>query len=299
MRTFSVLLAATTGFAFAASPLSAQADRQRDAGDTPPITWCDKPAPAPKWERQTVSFLLEITESDSSEFQQRLRPYLPFLLSGIAERYMAEHQPMRDIKVEKSTILPPGEPRYSPADLEHSLILFDLLGNGTIDSVKVIDTTGSRLVADLKAAVLAAAARGDVFGPYADSAVRTRFGLFAGVGDFSTIVAWPAFTLHTPVDRPAAADPKNRPPSYPTEALNWNGKLLFRYKVDENGRAVQESITVAGADNLVWQSEGHRKAFEHFRRQVETVLPKMRFRPAEKNGCFITTWVQQEFVFQH
>lgn len=84
IRTFSVHFAATTGFAFAASPLSAQADRQRDAGETP-ITWGDKPAPAAKWERP-VSFLLEITESDSTEMQQRLRPYLPLLLSGIAER---------------------------------------------------------------------------------------------------------------------------------------------------------------------------------------------------------------------
>ena len=161
--------------------------------------------------------------------------------------------------------------------------------------------SGSPLAADLKAALFAAAASGEVFGPYADSTARTRLSLVAGADDFTVTatVRWPAFTLYAPISRPAVADPKNRPPSYPNSARDWNASLLFQYLVDENGRAVPGSVTVPGADKIVWESSRHRRAYEKFRREVERTLPRMRFRPAEINGCFATTWVQQEFVFEH
>lgn len=36
-----------------------------------------------------------------------------------------------------------------------------------------------------------------------------------------------------------------------------------------------------------------------FKRAVEGALPRMRFLPAAMNGCYIKTWVQQEFLFTH
>jgi hypothetical protein len=292
------LLAVACGVAISASPLSAQSDQPRDPRVPPPVTWCDKPAPKPKWKRQTVSFALEIEAGDSSEAHQRLRPYLPFLLSGIAERWIAEHQPTRDINAPKTKNPPPGEPRYSPADVGR-MVVIELRGDGTVDSVIIDQKRPSSLTADLKAAVLAAAARGDVFGPYADSSVRTRLLLLIGMGEYMPLLEWPAFTLYMPISRPVRAHPRNAAPGYPADALEWNGKLVFQYMVDENGRAVPETAKVLDSEYIVWKSNRQRQAFELFKRQVERTLPTMRFTPAELNGCYIRTFVQQEFVFTH
>jgi hypothetical protein len=298
IQSLRVVLAGTAGFLLAAAPLSAQGDRPQDPRDPPPVTWCAHPSPNAKWARQTVSVLLEIEPDDSSEAQQRLRPYLPFLLSGIAERYIAQHQPSRDINAPKPKELPAGDPRYGPTDVGR-MIFFDVMGNGTIDSI-IVAGRPSLLTDDLKAAILAAEARGDVFGPYADSTVRTRLALLVALGEFTTILNWPAFTLYTPVDRPAMADPKNRAPAYPADALHrWEGKLLFKYVVDENGKALPESVGIVGADKLEWESNAQRQAYQAFKRAVEKALPKMRFLPAEANGCYVKTWVQQQFIFEH
>lgn len=292
MRLTLPLLASMALLALPTSPLPGQSDPRTP----PPITWCERPVPKAKWKRQAVSLQLAIQPGDTSEAQRRLEPYLPFLLSGIAERYAAEHQPTRDLTVAKTRTLPPGEPRYSPADLTAWMVTFDLKGDGTLDSIAA-DTADLPLIADLKAAILAAAARGDVFGPYADPGIRTRLGLIPSLDDLSDPVGWPAFTLYTPINRPARAHPGNDVGGYPADALGWNGKLLFRYKVNEHGRAVPESAFVLGAEDIIWKSDRHRQAYETFKRQVEKALPTMRFSPAEVHGCYLTTWVQQEFVF--
>ena len=130
------LFALASGIVIAASPLSAQSDTPRDPRNPPPVTWCEKPVAKPEWKRQTVSFALEIEGTDSSEAQRRLRPYLPFLLSGIAERWIAEHQPTRDISAPKTKNPPPGEPRYGPADVGTMVVIY-LRGDGTIESISV------------------------------------------------------------------------------------------------------------------------------------------------------------------
>lgn len=244
-----------------------------------------------------MTFLLEFARRDSSDAQRILAPYLPYLLAGISERFAADHQPSRDLKATKASMLPPGEPRYGPTDLLSPNILFDLRGNGQVDSIIVTDTTGSLLAVDLKAALLAAAARGDVFGPYADSSVRTRLDLTVGLGEWTGAASWPAFTLYAPLDRPPRADPNNNVGGYPRDALGWEGKLIFQFSVDDNGRAVPGTAKVLGAENVVWKSERYRTAFDNFKRQVEESLPRMRFTPAESLGCIVSSWVQQEFVF--
>lgn len=291
-----ILASAWTTVALPA-PLSAQSDRSLDPRVPPAITWCEKPARKTRWKRQPVSFLLEFAGRDSSDAQRILAPYLPYLLAAISERFAAEHQPTRDLTAAKAGALPPGEPRYKPADLLSPNILFDLKGNGQVDSIVVTDTTGSLLASDLRAALLAAAARGDVFGPYADSTVRTRLDLTVGLGEWTGSANFPAFTLYAPLDRPPRADPGNNVGGYPPDALGWEGKLLFQFSVDENGRAVPGTAKVLGAENVVWKSDRYRMAFENFKRQVETSLPRMRFTPAESLGCTVSSWVQQEFVF--
>lgn len=281
----------------AATPLLAQGERVRDPRVPPPITWCEKPAARTAWKRQRFSFLLHFASADSTEGRRILEPYLPFLLAGIAERYIAERQPSRDPADKKAKALPPGEPRYGPADVLMPSVLFDLVGNGAVDSIEVVDTTGSPLAADLKAAILAASARGNVFGPYADSSVRTRLELTVGGGEWPNFASWPAFTLYAPVNRPARSDPDNNVGGYPANGLGWDGKLQFQYRVGVDGRAVPGTVSVLGAENVVWKSERYRAAYESFKQQVERALPRMRFTPAEEHGCVVETWVQQEFVF--
>ena len=296
MRKTSSFLAASTGLILAATPVFAQSERPRDPRNPPPITWCAKPAARTTWKRQPVSVMLDFATRDSSDAQRILEPYLPLLLGGIADAFIAERQPSR-VREAKVKDLPAGEPRYSPKDLRHQQVLFDLLGNGRVDSVVVVDTTGSLLVADLKSALLAAVARGDVFGPYADSTVRTRLELTAGLGEWKGFPAWLAFTLYAPVTRPVRPDYRNPPPDYPPEGLGWNGKLVFQYLVDENGRAVPETAKVLGAEGVVWKSERYRLAFESFRDQVIKSLSRMRYTPQEHLGCVEPSYVQQEFVF--
>src|SRR5688500_11003513 len=189
IRKIPVILAGTAGLFLAACPLSAQGDRPQDPRDPPPVTWCSNPSAHAQWERQTVSVLLEITPDDSSEAQQRLRPYLPFLLRGIAERCVAEHQPGRGINAPKTKDLPPSEPRSGRTDVGPTLSV-DVPGTGTIDSIIVSGRRNTPLTNDLQAAVLAAEARGDVCGPYADPSVRTRRALLAARGDFTTSLNW-------------------------------------------------------------------------------------------------------------
>ena len=297
-RKRSFLIVGLTALVGASSPLSAQGDRPRDPRDPPPITWCEKKAPNTTWKRQPVSFGLWFTSADSSA-KRILGPYLPFLLEGIAKSFAAEWQPSRPVDAKiKVKDLPAGEPRYGPIDLLNPSILFDLVGNGTIDSIVALDTTGSKLSADLKAALMAAAARGDVFGPYADSTIRTRLELTAALGEWGpTFPSWLAFTLYAPVGRPIRPDHRNRTPVYPAEGLGWDGKLVFLYMVDENGQAVVETAKVVGAEGVVWKSERYRLAFEGFRTEVIKALGKMRYKPEERLGCSIAAWAQQEFIF--
>ena len=287
--------------------LGAQA--KRVSRDDPPVTWCEKPGTSHIWERQDVYVTLDFAERDSSATQHALRPYLPFLLSGIAQGYMAEHQPTRDPAASRQAP-PPGEPRYDPPDLLNPDIIFDLRGDGSIDSISVTDTLGSTLVADLKAALNAAMVRGDVFGPYAAPETRTRLRLSAQLHWPWDTVHWPAFTINAPIEKPPLAKPGNRTPNYPSDARDWEGALLFQYKVDAEGRAVRGTARVLKARSLKWTpdmrdprwsevpSAGSHEAFAAFKREVEAVLPSMRFLAPEYLGCRVEEWVQQEFQFQ-
>jgi hypothetical protein len=293
----SSFLAVAGGLILGTSSLAAQSDRPRDPRTPPAVTWCEKPAPRTTWKRQPVSFMLDFAVRDSSGAQRILTPYLPFLLGGIADAYVAQWQPSRTREARTVKDLPPGEPRYGPANLVEPSVQFDLLGNWRVDSITVTDTTGSLLAADLKAALEAAASRGDVFGPYADSSVRTRLELTAGLGEWRDFPSWLAFSLYAPVTRGIRADHRNPTPGYPPEGLGWEGKLVFQYLVNEEGRAVPETAKVLGGENVEWKSERYRAAYESFRSRVIASLARMRYTPQEHLGCVTPGYVQQEFVF--
>lgn len=292
------------------TPSAVRGQGARAGQANPPVTWCEKPGTSHIWERQKAFFTLDFVERDSSAAQHALRPYLPFLLSGIAHGFMAQHQPSRDPAVEAPQAPPPGEPRYGPGDLLDPDIEFDLLGDGTVDSIWATGSRSSTLVADLEAAIRAAVARGDVFGPYAAPDVRLRLRLGAQLDWPWHTVHWPAFTLDAPIEKPPLAKPGNRAPSYPSNAREWEGALLFQYKVDEDGRAVRGTARVLRSEPMTWSpdatdpgwtgipSAGSDEVYAAFRREVELALPSMRFLPAEYLGCRVAEWVQQEFQFR-
>ena len=279
--------------------LAGPVQAQKPDAKNPPVTWCTHPASSPEWRRQVAYFTVRFESPDSTSHAQKLlRPYLPFILGGIAREYVLAHQPARDPELVGPALAPPGEPRYQAVHVMGPGLRFDLRGSGAVDSIHVLEDSSFSLIEDVKAALASAIQRGDVFGPYADSSVRTRIVLDAGLGWLTEEARWPAFTVNAPVSADAMADPKNRAPHYPPGARGWEGRLLLRYIVDEKGRADTSSVQVVNQNHPVWPSDQHYQAFVAFKDAVITALARMRFRPAVHRGCFVATWVQQEFSFQ-
>ena len=291
------------------TPLIAGGQGTQASRANPPVTWCEKPGSSHAWQRQPVYFTLDFVERDSSAAQHALRPYLPFLLSGIAHEFMVARQPARNPAVESRQAPPDGEPRYGPRDLVNPDIEFDLRGDGVVEAISATDTLGSLLVTDLTSAISSAITRGDVFGPYVAPGVRTRLRLSAQIDWPWHTVHWPAFTINAPIEKPPLAKAGNRGPNYPSNARDWEGTLLFQYKVDADGRAVRGTARVLRSEPMTWSpdatdpswngipSAGSDEVYAAFKREVELALPGMRFLPAEYLGCRVEEWVQQSFVF--
>jgi periplasmic protein TonB len=89
------------------------------------------------------------------------------------------------------------------------------------------------------------------------------------------------------VEKPAMALPNNPTPTYPSmlQSAGVEGKALMQFIVDTTGRAERGSIKVLKADH------------EAFGQAVQSVLPRMRFLPAEVGGRKVRMLVQQEFAF--
>lgn len=102
----------------------------------------------------------------------------------------------------------------------------------------------------------------------------------------------------------------NRVPDFPMSAMEWEGKLLFQFTIDADGRPVRGSTKVLKAQPLSWRpyvmgaqppgtpSTNINEAFAAFRREVETALRRMQYVPAEYFGCRTATWVSQWFEFR-
>ena len=263
----------------------------------PPITWCDKPAENPEWARRIAYLTIGAWEPDSSQEFRILRSAFPLILSGIAEHFIAEHQPARNLAAPTLEGLPAGEPRYGPVDL-FSGVRFDLRGNGSVESVAPYGRAGAAISGDLLSALLRAIASGTVFGPYADSTVRTT--LFVGIRPDSMLgtVRWPAFTVEVPLSRPARYDPRNHL-EYPPKALGWRGSLKYEFVIDEDGRVVRESIrNLVPPEKVEWDTHQRRRIYESFIQTVEAGLARFRYAPAENFGCRERSTVVQAFQFE-
>ena len=294
-RSFFLSLAA--GALAAATPSSAQGTRSSEGVVRPPITWCDKPAANPEWARRIAYLTIGAWEPDSSEELRVLRSAFPFILSGIAEHFIAEHQPARNLAARAFHELPAGEPRYGPVDL-FSGVRFDLRGDGSVESVSSYGRAGAAIREDLMSALLGAIASGRVFGPYADSTVRTT--LFVGIRPDSVLgtARWPAFTMEVPLSRPARYDPKYRL-AYPPKALGWRGSLQYRFDIDEDGNVVPGSIqNLVPPEKVEWDSHQRRRIYESFIQTVEAGLARFRYAPAESFGCRERSTVVQAFQFE-
>lgn len=89
------------------------------------------------------------------------------------------------------------------------------------------------------------------------------------------------------VEKPAMALPGNPAPAYPDmlRSSGVEGEALMQFIVDTTGRAERGSIKVLKASH------------ELFGAAVQSVLPRMRFLPAEVGGRKVRMLVQQSFAF--
>ena len=295
-RTASVLIVVACLLA-PASPLSAQKARAADTTARPRITWCEKPAENPEWARRIAYLTIGAWEPDSSEELRVLRSAFPFILSGIADHFIAEHQPGRNLAARTLEEIPAGEPRYGPVDL-FSGVAFDLRGDGSVESVRSYGRSGAAIREDLMSALLGVIASGRVFGPFADS--TRKLSLFVGIRPDSVpgTARWPAFSLEIPLSRGARSDPRNRL-AYPPNALGWRGSLQYTFEIDEDGRVVPESIrNLVPPEKVEWDSNQRRQIYESFIRTVEAGLARFRYAPAENHGCRERSVVVQAFQFE-
>jgi protein TonB len=90
------------------------------------------------------------------------------------------------------------------------------------------------------------------------------------------------------VDKPALPLPNNPTPGYPEmlRAAGVTGAVVARFVIDSAGRAEVRTLQVVRSDH------------ELFTAAVRTVLPRMRFIPAEVNGRRVRVLVEQAFVFR-
>src|ERR1041385_4633089 len=89
------------------------------------------------------------------------------------------------------------------------------------------------------------------------------------------------------VEKPAASNPSNQPPTYPNQlrAANIEGQVVAKFVVDTTGRADMKTFEVVKSDH------------ELFTSAVRNVLPNYRFFPAELGGKKVKQLVQMPFVF--
>lgn len=89
------------------------------------------------------------------------------------------------------------------------------------------------------------------------------------------------------VEKPAAANPSNTPPSYPNQlrAANIEGQVVAKFVVDTTGRADMRTFEIIKSDH------------ELFTNAVRNSLPNMRFFPAEVGGRKVKQLVQMPFLF--
>ena len=89
------------------------------------------------------------------------------------------------------------------------------------------------------------------------------------------------------VEKPAASNPSNQPPTYPNQlrAANIEGQVTAKFVVDTNGRADMRTFEIVKSDH------------ELFTNAVRNVLPNYRFFAAELGGRKVKQLVQMPFVF--
>ena len=284
--------------AMAAAPLGLPAQRSpRAEGAARPITWCEKPAEAPEWVRRIAYLTIGTWRDDSSEAVRILRSAFPYILSEIAERFIADNQPGRNLAARTLDEIPNGEPRYGPADL-FSGVKFDVRGDGSVDSVTTYGRDKAIIREDLMSALLAAIASGKVFGPYADSTVRTTLHVGIRPDSIPGTARWPAFSVNAPVSRPARSTSSVRL-QYPPQSLGWRGTLRYEFVIDADGRVIPESIrNLVPPEKVEWDSHQRRRVYESFIKEVEAGLARFRYAPAENFGCREPSTVLQEFHFE-
>jgi protein TonB len=105
------------------------------------------------------------------------------------------------------------------------------------------------------------------------------------VGGTGPVTDQPFFEFQ--VEKPAIAAPNNPQPRYPEilKSAGVEGEVLVQFVVDTVGRAEMGTFKVL------------KSSHELFTSSVKSVLPSMRFLPAETGGRKVKMWVQMPFQF--
>ena len=113
--------------------------------------------------------------------------------------------------------------------------------------------------------------------------------------DQRTPLSVPLFRVTSPpayfefqVEKPALSQSGNPGPTYPESLrkLSLDGEVLAQFVVSQTGRAEMRTFRVLKATHA------------EFATSVRAVLPRMRFHPAELNGCPVRQIVQLPFAFK-
>ena len=285
--------------------------RPHDAAHTSgqQVTWCAAKAASPEWARQTVYLVLDeprrgpsARRTDGSRAVLP-RPYLALVLEAVRVPFAAATAlgPRAASPSDTTRTLPPGEARYRPPALAAGL-RFDLLGDGTIDSLAIDDVTpglahDSVLAADMGHALRAAVATGELL-PYGPPTERHRLSLRPALAFDSTGANWAAFTMNVPRERLV----RHLHPSrgrYPAGLESWDANLHMEFIVDTSGRAVAESMRELPAiDSVVWDSPGQRRIYEAFVRTTKEQIRSSRYGVAEYLGCRVPQLVQEPVAYR-
>lgn len=171
-----------------------------------------------------------------------------------------------------------------------------LHADGRLSNPRAGDTTLSRELVQALAVAIDSTSRlggiGPVFPALGADSVPVR--LVVHIGERRTPFSIPLLRFALPVyyefqvQKPALAKRGNPAPEYPQglREMNIDGEVLAQFVVNQAGQAEMRSFRVL------------KSTHEGFVAAVRRVLPRMRFYPAELDGCPVRQLVQLPFAFK-
>lgn len=189
------------------------------------------------------------------------------------------------------------EPPETIAKLEDGVMSVWLHGDGRLTNPQVADSVLPTELARALAIAIDSVSRrggiGPVFPQSRTDSVELRLIVhFPGQRTPLSVplvrVALPPAYFEFQVEKPALQKPLKAGPRYPTalRESGVEGEVLAQFVVDQDGQAEMRTLRVL------------KSSHADFTRAVREYLPRMRFSPAELDGCKVRQVVQLPFAFK-